>query len=83
MDCLRAIRTFPRSLKVGRWRFHDLRHGFVTALFRGGASAPVVQKLAGHKELSTTARYAHVVDEQLREAVSVFGRGNSAETTGS
>jgi len=30
-----------------------------------------VQKLAGHNELSTTARYAHVVDEQLPEAVAV------------
>jgi len=51
-------------------------------LFKGRAPAPVVQKLARHKELWTTARHAHVVDEQLRAAVEVFGRGNSVETTG-
>lgn len=34
----------------------------------------------GHARLCTTALYAHVVDEQLREAVGAFGRGNSVET---
>jgi len=37
--------TLKRA-KLDRFRFHALRHFFVTALFRGGVSAPVVQKLA-------------------------------------
>lgn len=51
------------------WRFHDLRHYFVTALFRGGAAAPVVQKLAGHAHLVTTERYAHVAETDLVDAI--------------
>jgi integrase len=67
-----AFRAACTKAKVGKWRFHDTRHAFVSRLFTGGASAPVVQRLAGHRELSTTARYAHVVDDQLRAAIDVF-----------
>jgi integrase len=51
------------------WRFHDLRHYFVTSLFRGGAPAPAVQALAGHADLSTTQRYAHTTRADLRAAM--------------
>jgi integrase len=55
-------------------RLHDLRHFFVSRCFEGGASAPTVQKLAGHLHLSVTQRYAHTNDAAMREAVGVFGR---------
>jgi len=51
------------------WRLHDLRHFFVTSLFRGGAPAPAVQALAGHADLSTTQRYAHTTRADLRSAM--------------
>jgi len=56
-----------------RWRFHDLRHAFVTGMFRSGSSAPVVQALAGHLELTTTQRYAHAVEGDLHDAIRRFG----------
>ena len=40
-------RAYERAGLKG-WRFHDLRHFFVTALFRKGVAAPTVQALAGH-----------------------------------
>jgi len=51
------------------WRFHDLRHYFVTALFRVGVAAPTVQSLAGHAHLTTTQRYAHVARVDLAAAI--------------
>lgn len=42
-------------------RLHDLRHGAVSLLLDLGAPLPVVQQLAGHRSLATTARYSHAL----------------------
>lgn len=57
---------------IGHWRFHDLRHFFITGLFRSGAPAPVVQLLAGHLHLSVTQRYAHATADDLSRAMKRF-----------
>ena len=66
------------------YRFHDLRHCFVTSLFRAGVSAPTVQALAGHAELTTTQGYAHVGVGDLAEAIRRLSSrqqvGNKEET---
>lgn len=74
-----AFRRAAKRAALEGWRPHDLRHFFVTALFRGGTSAPIVQALAGHADLSTTQRYAHVAEVDLRDAIRRLG-GNSGET---
>jgi integrase len=75
-------KAFKRSCKkaglVG-WRFHDLRHAFVTALFRVGVGAPTVQALAGHSDLKTTQRYAHAAQVDLEAAIARL-RGNGVVT---
>jgi integrase len=50
-------------------RIHDLRHSFATILARSGLSLPMIGKLLGHANPSTTARYAHLFVEDLRKAV--------------
>jgi site-specific recombinase XerD len=45
------------SAKVERFSSHDLRRSFVTHLLDHGADLAVVQKLAGHRQISTTAIY--------------------------
>jgi len=72
---LNAFRRACARAGVGSWRFHDLRHYFVTGLFRAGVPAPTVQALAGHSELTTTQHYAHVVRTDLRDAINRFDRG--------
>jgi site-specific recombinase XerD len=62
-------RAYQRAGLKG-WRFHDLRHFFVTALFRKGVAAPTVQALAGHAHLTTTERYAHVARTDLKAAIA-------------
>ncbi|MDR1083640.1 MAG: site-specific integrase [Deltaproteobacteria bacterium] len=46
----------------GRWRIHDLRHGFASAAVNNGGSLPFIGFLLGHKRARTTERYAHVAE---------------------
>ncbi|WP_235879967.1 tyrosine-type recombinase/integrase [Polyangium aurulentum] len=69
--------AFRRALdraQVPATRLHGLRHFFITECFKGGASAPTVQQLAGHLHLSVTQRYAHTNENLKKEAVKVFTR---------
>lgn len=54
-------------------RIHDLRHSYASYLVSNGVSLHVVGKLLGHTQPQTTARYAHLQDEALREATNRFG----------
>ena len=45
---------------------HGLRHWCATNLLRNGANLRDVQQFLGHTELTTTARYLHSSEEQLR-----------------
>jgi integrase len=61
-------RAMERAERKG-WSFHDLRHFFVTELFRNRAPAIAVQQLAGHADLTTTQRYADFDANDLRSAI--------------
>jgi len=54
-------------------RLHDLRHSYASILVSAGYSLPIIGKLLGHTQASTTQRYAHLMDDPLREAVSAVG----------
>jgi integrase len=60
--------TLPTALMGSR--IYDLRHSFASAGASGGLSLPVIGRLLGHTQTSTTARYAHLSDDSLRRAAN-------------
>lgn len=53
---------------------HVLRHTFCSHLAMRGVPATVVQRLAGHKSLTTTIRYMHLAEGELDRAIQLLGR---------
>jgi integrase len=51
------------------FRFHDFRHDFATKLLRDCNNLRIVQRALGHRDIKTTARYAHVLDEDVAAAL--------------
>jgi integrase len=51
------------------FRFHDTRHTAATRVLRASRNLKVVQKMLGHASIETTARYAHVQLDDVREAM--------------
>jgi integrase len=51
-------------------RLHDLRHTAATRMIRSTGNLAVVQKMLRHKRINTTMRYAHVTEDDLRDALN-------------
>ncbi len=60
------------AAKLNGVRIYDLRHSFASHLVSSGVSLTIVGKLLGHTQPQTTARYAHLADNPLREAANRF-----------
>lgn len=58
-----------KEAKVKHYRWHDNRHSFCSRLVQAGKSLKVVQELAGHRDIKTTARYAHLDQGSKLEAM--------------
>lgn len=75
--------TICRDAKLDGVRVHDLRHTFASVLASSGIGLHVIGSLLGHSQPQTTARYAHLLDDPLRDATeragAVITGGNSAE----
>jgi len=56
------------STNSPKLRPHRLRHSLATHLLRRGAKLPQIQKLLGHRSLSTTEKYTHLVQDDLIRA---------------
>ncbi len=72
-DLHRAWKAICKEAKIEDLRMHDLRHSYASFLVSAGLSLPVIGALLGHARPSTTARYAHLFDDPLREATERVG----------
>jgi integrase/recombinase XerD len=67
----RAIHAAADAAQIDkRVSMHTLRHSFATHLLEAKVDIRVIQVLLGHKKLETTALYAQVATDILREVVS-------------
>lgn len=55
-------------------RIHDLRHSFASAAASAGIPIQIVGALLGHSSPQSTARYAHLYDDPLREASTTISK---------
>jgi len=73
-----SVTTFRRIVRAVRassgvpFTLHSLRHSFITQLLRSGVPLHTVSDLAGHTQLTTTAGYLRVWDEDKRRAMTGF-----------
>jgi len=49
-------------------RIHDLRHTFASTAVASGQGLPMIGKLLGHTQVQTTARYAHLAADPIKDA---------------
>ena len=54
-------------------RLHDLRHTFASRALALGEGLPMIGDLLGHRMVTTTARYAHLARDSVREATAKVG----------
>jgi len=67
----RIVRSAAEAAQIDkRISMHTLRHSFATHLLEQKVDIRVIQVLLGHKKLETTALYAQVATDILREVVS-------------
>jgi integrase len=70
-----------RSGVVG-FRFHDFRHDLATKLLRATGNLKLVQRALNHTHIETTVRYAHVLDDEVADAMErVTESRNPSRTT--
>ena len=69
--CRRVRDRIPELKGV---RLHDLRHSAASDALMAGVPLAVVGKILGHRKPETTARYAHIADSVMSDAVEAMSR---------
>ena len=72
-----AFKRMTAKAGVSNYRFHDNRHTAATRLLRETGNLKLVQRLLGHSDIGTTAKYAHVTDDDLAQAMAAVSRKKS------
>ena len=71
-------RQLRRAVKKAGLRkpatMHTLRHSFATHMLEAGVDVMTLQKILGHSQLSTTARYLHLRGDHLQRLPSLLER---------
>jgi integrase len=76
-------RRVRKSAGLDGVRIHDLRHSFASFAVGAGVPLALIGGLLGHRSVQTTARYAHIANDPLKQATHVVGAifANSARAS--
>jgi integrase len=74
-----AMRRAVPLAGVSNFRFHDTRHTAATRVLRA-SNLRVAQRLLGHADVATTAKYAHAMDDDLRSALEATSSPTKSPT---
>jgi integrase len=66
---------------VKDFRFHDFRHDFGTKLLRETGNLKLVQKALNHRDIKSTLRYAHGLDQDVAAAVEAVAKSRKKSQT--
>jgi integrase len=70
-----AFKRLEASLGMRKFSPHVFRHFFSTSLQRRGIPIEVIRSFLGHGSVTTTDRYPHATDDDLRDALAKLGNG--------
>jgi integrase len=80
-----GLKSFWRRLRkragVTGFRFHDFRHDLATKLLRETGNLKLVQRALNHANIKTTTRYAHVLDEEVADALESVAKSRTLSRT--
>jgi integrase len=78
----RVHETARAAAGIPDFRFHDARHDTATRALRTTSNLALVKRMLGHADIASTARYAHVLDDDLRLGMASFSLSrNGPEAT--
>jgi integrase len=66
---------------VKDFRFHDFRHDFGTKVLRDTGNLKLAQRALNHRDIKSTLRYAHVLDEDVAAAVERLAKSQKKSQT--
>ena len=69
-DLQHPWRHIREAAGLGDVRIHDLRHTFASGGLLVGEGLTMIGKLLGHTQVQTTARYAHLASDPIKQAAT-------------
>jgi len=63
------VKRLGKRIGLPDLTLHTLRHTFISHLVMSGVDLVTVKELAGHADIKTTMRYAHLAPEHLRKSI--------------
>ena len=82
VDLKKPWTAVTEAASLSGLRIHDLRHSFASIGAGAGLGLPIVGKLLGHTQASTTQRYAHLDADPTRRAADAIGATIAAALDG-
>ena len=74
-----GLETIRARAELHDARIHDIRHSFASRALALGEGLPIIGRLLGHRRVETTAPYAHLARDSIRESAERIAVSIAAE----